>query len=894
MRCDGYQIVAQFGIGCRSAKGIIDTGATRSTISRNMFQDLRGEGQWIRINAEISLADGSRRKAIGGFGARVEFGGRRFEITFMILPNVDGGILLGMDFLAGAGSTLRCGGLELEIRGVEDERRKEGRNKGEATTLREPSEEEIDTFLEENKRIFENMEGVSNAAVHRIYLKDEKPIKQRYYPRNPKQQAIIDEQVDELLSLGLIERSRSPYSAPVVLVRKKNNEWRMCIDYRLLNDRTEKDAYPVPRMNFILDQLREAKFISTIDLKSGYWQIPVEEKSRQYTAFTVPGRGLFQWTVMPFGLTTAPATFQRALDNIIGPEMEPFAFAYLDDIIVIGRTKEEHLAKLKEVFSRLQRANLRINPDKCKFFQKELKYLGHVVSDQGIRTDPEKVEAIRDLPAPKTTKEVHSFLGMASWYRRFIPKFTEQAGPLQELIRKGKKFEWNKRHQESFDSLKESLTKAPVLVFPDFSRQFKLQTDASDVGIGAVLTQETEDGEHVISFASRKLSKAEQNYSATEKECLAIHWGIGKFKMYLEGYHFIVVTDHMALRWLNSIKSPAGRIARWALGLQPYQFEVQYRKGKLNVVADTLSRAPPAELKAIRNTESWIDRKNRELQEDPGNTEYRREGKRLYKLSKDRWDQHPWKLCVPEEEIQQILAENHCQAEAGHMGMFKTARRIRNKYFWPQLTKDVRKFVRSCESCQQYKVEQQKAAGKMLTRVAEAPWETVCVDFVGPLPRSKHGNTTLLVMVDKFSKWVELAAIRQATADSFLRVFRERIVTRYGAPKILISDNGVQFTGRKTKKEMERWGIRQQFTAPYTPQENPTERTNRTIKTMIAQITGEDQTNWDNKIPELMLAFNSSTSESTKYSPAQIVLGKELRIPNTVFDKETEGSGLKE
>ncbi|XP_043661599.1 uncharacterized protein LOC122625576 [Drosophila teissieri] len=194
------------------------------------------------------------------------------------------------------------------------------------------------------------------------------------------------------------------------------------------------------------------------------------------------------------------------------------------------------------------------------------------------------------------------------------------------------------------------------------------------------------------------------------------------------------------------------------------------------------------------------------------------------------------------------------------MGMFKTARRIRNKYFWPQLTKDVRKFVRSCESCQQYKVEQQKAAGKMLTRVAEAPWETVCVDFVGPLPRSKHGNTTLLVMVDKFSKWVELAAIRQATADSFLRVFRERIVTRYGAPKILISDNGVQFTGRKTKKEME----------------------------------SEDQTNWDDKIPELMLAFNSSTSESTKYSPAQIVLGKKLRIPNTVFDKKTEGSGLKE
>nr|XP_041631124.1 uncharacterized protein LOC121502187 [Drosophila kikkawai] len=345
LSCDGFQIIARIGIGKGTARGVVDTGASRSAISKNMYQDLRDHGRWWGTREEITLANGARQRAIGNFTAKVSFGGRAFTVTFMILKNVSGGILLGMDFLAGANSMLRCGNLELDLISAMDGTPTREEKDTIAEKAGEPSEEEVQQFLNKNRQVFEDMKGVSNVTEHKIYLNDDRPIKQRYYLRNPKQQAVIDEQVDELLTLGLIERSRSPYSAPVVLVRKKNNEWRMCIDYRQLNEKTEKDAYPVPRMNFILDQLREAKFISTIDLKSGYWQIPMEQGSRQYTAFTVPGRGLFQWTVMPFGLTTAPATFQRALDTIIGPEMEPFAFAYLDDIIVIGRTKREHLEK---------------------------------------------------------------------------------------------------------------------------------------------------------------------------------------------------------------------------------------------------------------------------------------------------------------------------------------------------------------------------------------------------------------------------------------------------------------------------------------------------------------------------------------------------------------------
>ncbi|KAL7723898.1 hypothetical protein ACLKA6_013940 [Drosophila palustris] len=386
----------------------------------------------------------------------------------------------------------------------------------------EDLEPELKEFLEAELALFEGLQGVSHIAEHRIRLRDDKPLKQRYYPKNPAMQRVIDEQVNELIQAGAIEPSRSPHSAPIVLVRKKTGDWRMCIDYRQLNAHSIPDAYPVPRINHILERLRHARFISTLDLKHGYWQIPMAADSRECTAFTVPGRGLYQWRVMPFGLHSACATFQRALDTVIGPEMEPHAFAYLDDIVVIGATKEQHVANLKEVFRRLRAANLKLNRKKCSFFRKRLVYLGHVISAEGICTDPGKVEAIRNLKAPASCKELRQCLGMASWYRRFVPNFATLVQPMTELLKKGRKWSWGEEQEEALCQLKEKLTTAPVLACPDFSAKFVLQTDASDYGLGAVLTQTVDDQERVIAYASRKLLKAEMNYSATEKECLAI------------------------------------------------------------------------------------------------------------------------------------------------------------------------------------------------------------------------------------------------------------------------------------------------------------------------------------------------------------------------------------
>jgi len=354
----------------------------------------------------------------------------------------------------------------------------------------------------------------------------------------------------------------------------------------------------VPQIHATFDKLRGAKYLTTLDLQQGYWQIPLSPESRAVTAFTVPGRGLMQFRVMPFGLHSAPATFQRLLDNILGPELEPHVFIYLDDIIIVSETFDEHLQYLAEVF--LRNVRLRLNPEKCHFCRHELKYLGHIVDRRGIRTDPEKVRAMTQWPRPSNVRQIRQFVGLASWYRRFIPEFSATAAPLTRLTRKNARWQWGDEEEQAFQTLKKSFASAPVLACPDFSRRF-VQTDASTTGLGVVLTQHFEDGERVIAYASRTLNGAEKNYSATELECLAVVWGIRHFRGYrglrIEGYEFTVITDHQALRWLQKIESPTGRLGRWMLELQQYSFDVKYRRGRLNRVADALSR-----LSAIRAT----------------------------------------------------------------------------------------------------------------------------------------------------------------------------------------------------------------------------------------------------------------------------------------------------
>jgi hypothetical protein len=458
--------------------------------------------------------------------------------------------------------------------------------------LRWDQKYELDSLLIENKELFSwNTKdlGKTDITQHELYTGDAIPIKQRPYRHSPKERKFLKEEIDNMLEEGIISPSSSPWSSPVVLVKQKDKT-RFCIDYRKLNNVTKKDNYPLPRIDDLFDMLGTSSWYTSLDLASGYWQVKMHPKDREKTAF-ITQYGTFEFNVMPFGLTNAPSTFQRLMDNIFKDVIGKYVVVYLDDLNIYSSSFEEHLKHLKEVFRRLKLAGLKLKPQKCYFANNELKFLGYVISSEGISTNPDKVKAVQNFPVPKNLRQLRGFLGLASYYRRFVPGFSKMASPLNRLLKKEVRYEWTSVQQNAFESLKEKLITAPILAYPDNTKEFILFTDASDIALGAILSQKDDKGhEKVIAYASKSLTTAEKNYSTTEKECLAVVWAVQHYRQYLHGVHFLLITDHSALRSLFHHKLPQTRLARWILILQEYTFTVLHKAGKRHTNVDSLSR----------------------------------------------------------------------------------------------------------------------------------------------------------------------------------------------------------------------------------------------------------------------------------------------------------------
>ena len=371
-------------------------------------------------------------------------------------------------------------------------------------------------------------------------------------------QAEADRQIKEMLAHGIMRPSTSPRASPIVLVKNRSGELRFCVDYRKLNEVTLNDSHPIPNIADILDSLGDATYFSTLDLRSGYWQIPVAPSDRSKTAF-VTSSGLFEFNRMSFGLKTAPATFQRAMEIVLAGLTFEICLCYLDDVICFGRTLAEHNDRLRTVLDRFRQHNLRVKLEKCRFAETKIAFLGHTVSKEGISPDPQKVETVKNITAPTCLKELRCFLGLASYYRRFIANFATIAAPLTKLTTKATPFHWSDGCEHSFTELKRQLCSAPLLAYPKFDREFTLYTDASDVGLGVVLSQRDDSGlERVIAYGSRSLTPRERKYATTEKEALTIHYGTQYFRLYLLGRKFTIVTDHNALRWPNTMEPKGG------------------------------------------------------------------------------------------------------------------------------------------------------------------------------------------------------------------------------------------------------------------------------------------------------------------------------------------------
>lgn len=800
--------------------------------------------------------------------------------------------------------------------------------------LSDDKKEDVIKLLNEFRDIFACTSGDfgrTNKVKHRINTGNDPPIRQVPRRLPLAKQTEVAEIIEAMHKEGVIEPSDSPWASPVVLVRKKDGTMRFCVDYRKLNDITKKDSYPLPRIDDTLDTLSGATWFSTLDLKSGYWQVEMEQGDKEKTAFTV-GTGLWQFNVMPFGLCNAPATFERLMEHVLRGLAWNTCLVYLDDIIVIGKSFDEHLERLREVFQRLRGANLKLSPKKCELFKDRVKYLGHEVSTEGVATDVSKVVAVKKWPVPKDKTELRSFLGLCTYYRRFIKNFADIAGCLHKLTEKGRVYKWSSECDTSFQELKERLCSAPILAYPKPGERFIIDTDASNIGIGGVLSQIHNGEEKVIAYFSRKLSKQEVNYCVTRRELLAVVATVKNFHKYLYGQEFLLRTDHAALRWLLHFKNPEGQAARWIERLQGYDFQTEHRKGTVHLNADALSRRPCAEIckhcdrleereepvivrvTKISADDASVQTKQRDDQDISEIIQWIEKGQRpqwkdlaeFSTIIKSYWAQwhslqlvdgtlyRNWEaadgkssrlqLVLPQSEVPKVLDEIHGGASGGHLGINKTITKIRERFYWVNIRDDVENWCRKCDVCAACKGPRRRTRAEMKLYNVGAPFERIAIDVAGPFPKSRSGNKYVLVAMDYFSKWPEVYAIPNQEATTVAEALISNWISRFGVPLELHSDQGRNFESNVFQEMCQTLGIRKTRTTPLHPQsDGMVERFNRTLEGHLAKVVESDQEEWDRHIPIFLMAYRNAMHETTKRTPAEVMFGRNMRLPVDVL-----------
>lgn len=792
--------------------------------------------------------------------------------------------------------------------------------------------------------------GHTDAVKHHINLTNPTPIKLRHRRIPPALYAEVRDHLNKMLKDGDISPSKSPWSFPVVLVRRKDKRLRFCVDYRELNRRTIKDALSLPRITETLDSLIGSKYFSCLDLKNGFWQIELAEEDKEKTAFTVGPLGFYQFNSMPFGLTNSPSTFQRLMQTCMGDLHLSICLLFLDDIIVYSRTWEEHLSRLEAVFQRLRNYGLKLTPKKCHFAKTEVKYLGHVVSEEGIQTDPEKVSAVVNWPVPTSTKTVQQFIGFIGFYRRYIKGFSKISQPLHDLLKKqenGKRkyieFRWGEAQQKAFDDLKKKLTTAPILGYADFSLPFELHVDASSHGLGAVLCQEQEGKMRVIAYASRGVTKSEKNYPAHKLEFLALKWAmVEKYHDYLYGHTFSVYTDNNPLTYILTTAKLDATGHRWLAQVSNYNFSIHYKTGKTNVDADMLSRLPgiqkdvvqsvceldttPAILTLSASTKSLeplelaktpvfepVDVVKIQSEDDVISSviAHLRAGtfpsREILKNNPDlrKFTVH-WKklsfrdgvLVKNREEKGQVQQQvvipnasintilNLCHDQMAHPGREKTFKIVSQRFFWPCMYSTVDAWVRNCRRCTCRKALPQKAALEPI--LTTQPLELVCMDFLQVEPSS--GYEHLLVITDHFTKFARVIPTKNETALTTARVLYDNFITIYGFPQRLHSDQGPNFESKVIKELCKICNVEKSRTTCYHAMGNGAcERMNRTLLKLLGTLENEQKGSWKKHLPTLVHYYNCTPHETTGYSPYKLMFGRDPKLPiDTMFGLDYE------
>lgn len=926
-----------------TAVALVDSGASRSFVSSKFARQLGHKPVVTSQPLQITLAD--KRVVDSSLclpRVKMKFQGVQSWATLYVLDDLDDDVILGMDWLEHVNpkidwvnKTMKIGnsvvycqlsqqtrptgsppdylvskkqlkrmvaqGLEPQLVMLRSLNDRSVSSVSFASLSPDRCPPHLQNLLSQYVDVFDKPKGLppSRPIKHTIPLDPAAPTPSRMpYRMSPRDLEELKRQLTELVEMGFIRPSSSAFASPVLLVPKPNGTWRLCVDYRALNLATVKSKYPLPRLDDLFHQLHGARYFSKLDFTSGYWQIEMEPSDVHKTAFTTR-YGLFEWLVMPFGLTAAPSTFQRAMNSLFHDLLDQGVVVYLDDVLIYAKTLEEHNALLEQVLQRLREQKYYASLDKCYFAQEEVSFLGHRLTAKGIQPLHDRVEAVRDWPTPTTVQDVRSFLGLCSFYRKFIKRFAHIAGPLHDLTKGNPKKRasvvWTDACERAFQDLKSALCEAPVLKLPDPSKPFIIHTDASDFAIGAVLMQEFDTGLHPVEFFSRRLRGPELRYDARVREMLTIREMCRHWNHLIAGCHTDIYSDHESLKSFFTQKELNKRDYRWIDELQALDITIHYQQGQINVVADALSRRPdylsvlsassPSLHSLAKNLRAATSRDPAltALATTPG---YSLEDGLLFQVKGDAR-----RIVVPSDPALRRLVLAECHEACAHGGMHKTLATATRHFTWRGMASDVKRFVKSCHTCQTSKPSLVKPAG--LLRPLPVPsnkFHTIGIDQIVALPQSRDGFDSVLTVTDHLTKYVILVPCKESDdAESLSHRLFDKVVSLFGLPVTIVSDRDPKYTSRFWKSLFRSLGTKLHVSTAYHPQtDGASERTNQTVEVMLRCVCSDYGADWAEKLPRVQFALNTSVSESTQFSPAQLLMGYQPRNVLDVFAQSSQ------
>jgi len=731
---------------------------------------------------------------------------------------------------------------------------------------------------------------------------DARPSVRPMYRYSPIEQEVMQAEIKAQLEKGYIVGSSAPYGANVLFVKKpRSDKLRMCVDWRVLNSMTIKNKYPIPRIDDMLDRFAGKTIFSTLDLREAYHQIKLQPSDMPKTTFRTPF-GSYMYTTLAMGLTNSPSAFQSIMNRIFATFVRAgWCTVYLDDICIASKSEEEHVQHIQDVLKLLEKEKLTVNIEKCQLFKPELLYVGHIISADGVRADPTKVDALTKHPAPVDVSGVRSFLGTTNYFRKYIKDYAQIAAPLTNLTKSSVQFQWDTKQQTAFQALKQAISEAPILRLPDWTstEPFEIHCDASLAGIGGILMQ----GGRPIAFESRKLSGPELNYSVSDLEMLSVKHHVELWRCYIEGRQVHIFTDHKPNTTFSTNPLVTRRQARWTDALQGFDITFHYQQGKFQI-ADSLSRHPvhPAAIVAgvrtkymrcrhicsIQTTKSvsaknptFIDQMKSGYSDDP----YFQDIVNVEKLEKtDDIFYFENTIVVPNSNNlrTQVIKQYHSPPGAGHPGRDKVRYLVKKDFWWPNMDNDIAEFVKKCDSCQRNKKGQTSRQGLLQPlQLPSTPWESISMDFVVSLPETNTGFDQIIVFVDRLTKMVHLVpSYMTDTAVDIAHLYVANIVRLHGLSMQIVSDRDAKFTSKFWKTVMQDLGVDQAMSSAFHPQtDGNTERVNRVMEDMLRHYVKSDQTDWDKQLPMVEFAINNSKQESIQTTPFLLNSGINPHLP---------------